>query len=53
MYIYPHTRVSSFPELISVARVNVCDHEITHTICAICQDKILAFLHQQKCTKLY
>ena len=33
--------------------VIVCNHEITHTSCAICRDKFLAFLYQQKFTKLY
>ena len=31
----------------------VYDHEITHTTYAICRDKFLAFLHEQKFTKLY
>ena len=33
--------------------VIVCDHEITHTSYAICEDKFLAFLYQQKFTQLY
>ena len=33
--------------------VIVYHHEITHRSYAICQDKFLAFLHQQKFTKLY
>ena len=33
--------------------VIVCNHEITHTSYTICRNKFLAFLHQQKFTKLY
>ena len=31
----------------------VCDHEITEAMLTICLDKFLAFLHQQRFTKLY
>ena len=40
-------------DLYIIYIVIVYDHEITHTTYAICRDKFLAFLHQQKLTKLY
>ena len=40
-------------DLYIIYIVIVYDHEITHTTYAICRDKFLAFLHEQKFTKLY
>ena len=40
-------------DLYIIYIVIVYDHEITHTTYAICRDKFLAFLQEQKFTKPY